>query len=885
MSPVFVARRSWLDFTQRALPALSVAIFLIFSTNSSSIRAQTKGVEAQPASSPSPDAARIDQLFNECRQLMSRGAYDEMTTKAYEALALSRNIGDQLRQARSMNYVGIGKFHSGHIEEAIEPFKQAGALAGEAGDIRLQFLALNSGGVLLEGSGRYEEALYFYNLALAVCRTQADRRCEPGLLRNVGSIHWRTGNGETARRVLQRSLEMAREFKLDAMVYAALIMLGSVELESGDARAARSWEEQALKLELPGTPIAAKFDLRNQIAIAHQQLGEFEQAAASWSEALGMARSQKVPSAEAIVLGNLARLKLQLGKTADTLELTTQALGLLRRIGGDPLHRSTILYTHARAQRGLGKPEEALSSLREAMVLIERSRPLALPTEASKAVQFSKSGIVFLEAVELLARLGHTEEALAVSEAYHGRAFLDSLVEARADMRRVLPKEVLNREEAILDRMSGIQRQLWLEGLAPEREAQLKKDLAATEDSLEAFQVEVRRANPGYAGLKYLQPFNAQRIQRELLDSDTALLEYAVGNAQSFVWLVTRNKVSFAVLPKADELKRLVAEYRNALAEKSTSPDSSRSLATVRLRSRQLYQILLSPFAAQLSSARRLIVVPDAALSYLPFETLISNQSGRSRYLVEQFNISYAPSASALAAIRTTQSRGGSKGFIAFGDPVYPDKTAAGEPLSESRSYFTERGLDLRRLPYSRKEVTNIGDFFPVGERRLFLGADANETKVKTEKLDGFRYVHFATHGIVDEQNPSRSGVVLSLGGNEKEDGMLQVTEIMRLKLNADLVTLSACRTGLGKVVHGEGVLGLTRAFHYAGANSVVVSLWNVNDIATAELMREFYANLKRGLAKDEALRQAKLGLLKGNHRPWQHPYFWASFVLVGANN
>lgn len=167
----------------------------------------------------------------------------------------------------------------------------------------------------------------------------------------------------------------------------------------------------------------------------------------------------------------------------------------------------------------------------------------------------------------------------------------------------------------------------------------------------------------------------------------------------------------------------------------------------------------------------------------------------------------------------------------------------------------------------------------------MFLGAQANEDSVKSEKLDQFRYVHFAAHGVVDEENPRRSGIILSLDGSDKEDGILQMTEIMRLKLNADLVTLSACRTGLGKLVNGEGVLGLTRAFLYAGTRSVIASLWNVNVTATAELMTAFYRNLKRGLPKDEALRQAKLELLNAKQPAWRHPYFWASFVLMGERD
>jgi CHAT domain-containing protein len=153
---------------------------------------------------------------------------------------------------------------------------------------------------------------------------------------------------------------------------------------------------------------------------------------------------------------------------------------------------------------------------------------------------------------------------------------------------------------------------------------------------------------------------------------------------------------------------------------------------------------------------------------------------------------------------------------------------------------------------------------------------------VKSAKLDDYRYIHFASHGFIDESKPGRSGIVLSRDPRSSEDGVLQMGEIMRLKLNADLVTLSACSTGLGKLVSGEGMLGLTRSFFYAGARNLTVSLWNVNDSATASLMKAYYENLKSGLLEDAALRRAKLALLHGGNPAWRQPYFWAAFILVG---
>ena len=198
---------------------------------------------------------------------------------------------------------------------------------------------------------------------------------------------------------------------------------------------------------------------------------------------------------------------------------------------------------------------------------------------------------------------------------------------------------------------------------------------------------------------------------------------------------------------------------------------------------------------------------------------------------------------------------------------------------------YAERGFSFVRLPYTRDEVLAISNLFPLDQRHVYLGAEAREETVKSEKLDDFRFIHFATHSFLDEIRPGRSGILLSRAPQSLEDGILQMGEIMRLKMNADLVTLSACSTGLGKLVNGEGVLGLTRAFFYAGARNVAVLLWNVNDFATATLMVSFYRHLTRGVPESEALRQAKLSLLHSSQPRWHHPYFWAAFVIEGEGH
>jgi len=854
----------------------------------------TGSPSVSPTPSPAtPVNARIDQLITECRELMMKGTFEGIAQKGEEALRLSRETGDKLRQARSLMYVALGKFHAGQTEEAIEPFKQSAALAGEAGDKSLQTRALNAAGVLLEEAGQLDDALYFFNQSLNLAQELKDRPNEATALRNIGRIHISNREYEQADEFMQRSLAMSRELQDPLLEHSALSALASLENSRGNFAQALIYETQAHHIEGGRISPSAKYQLLTVEAITLYDLGDFEKCGEVLKRALEFARTQKIAPAEATVLGNLADLQLKSGQYRDALISASQALDLLRRVGGDPAHEAAVLYTLAQAERQTGKPDEALANLRQAITLLERARLATVPTEAARAQLVSKNTPIFAATVALLLDRGEIAQALTVSESYHGRAFLDSLVESHADLRQVLPQELLKQEHDILDRISNIQRALWQEGVSPNREQLLKKDLADAEDARESFQLQVRHSNPQYANLKYLAPLSVQRIQREVLQPGTALIEYFVGEDKSFAWLISNEKVSSAVLPSAKELQEQITDYRKLIGERSTA-GPKRSDNGFAARSHQLYHLLIQPFEHDLSSTRNLIIVPDRALAYLPFETLLADAGARTKsfesgFLLERFAIVYAPSASALAAIRTEDSAPAARGLLAFGDPVYYDTEEPGKGSNPSANPITrayrERGLDLRRLPYTRMEINDIGSLFPSAERKIFLGADANEKNVKSEKLDAFRYVHFATHGIVDEEKPARSGVILSLKGNEKEDGVLQVTEIMRLKLNADLVTLSACRTGLGRVVGGEGVLGLTRAFIYAGSHSVVASLWNVNDTATAELMKSFYANLKKGEPKDEALRQAKLTLLKGKQTTWRHPYYWAPFVLVGANN
>lgn len=863
--------------------------------------AQTAGATA-PATqtAPSPEAARIDGIIKEIRSLLSQGKFDEVDQKGEEALTLARQIGDKARQSRLYSLLGTAAVHQARKGLAIEKFRQAVLLAEEAGDNNLQSLYLHSAAVLLMASGDYDEAQSFFNHSLALRRKLNDRRGQALTLAMMSALYIDTADLITADQLLQESLQIVLELKANGkgdgqLEELVLTKIAWVKLLNGNYAAALSVVQSNIANETEHTSGANKFESRHRLGDTYLALEDYEKAASAFNDAIETARQYKVPQGSAT--GYFGWTQYKLGRPQEALALLSQAIDYLRQTG-DFLLESDFLSYLAEVQQALRRNESALASHRQAIVAVERGRSRAVPTEASKGGWVSHHHDVFAGAIGSLLSLNRVSEALEVAEAYHARAFSDVLAESKIDLRKELSASQKLREEDLFSRIATIQKELWSPSLSKEREQQLQTELRKAEQQLEEFQLEIRRAIPRYAEVRYPQPIKPERIAKELLDADTALVEFVLGATQSYAWVIHQDKLSSTVLPPEKEIGQLIKDYRAALSEQFSPLATNRAIAGLYARSRKLHQKLFAPLEPYLTKARKLIIVADGSLLYLPFETLArgykssANNPMDVEYLIDRFAISYAPSATALAAIkeRSGAASRNSKGIIAFGDPIYVSEKPAGadSAVAASQKPLTgpsERGFDFKQLPYTRTEVNAIASLFPADERRTFLGAEAQEETVKSEDLSGYRYVHFAVHGLIDEQVPARSGIVLSAPVDSKEDSILQMSEVMRLKLNAELVTLSACRTGLGKLLKGEGMIGLTRAFMYAGADSVLVSLWSVNDLATAELMKTFYQHLKQGEKKDEALRRAKLSLIRGRRLTWRHPYYWAPFTLIGQNN
>jgi CHAT domain-containing protein len=445
----------------------------------------------------------------------------------------------------------------------------------------------------------------------------------------------------------------------------------------------------------------------------------------------------------------------------------------------------------------------------------------------------------------------------------------------------------------------------------------------------ESIEKQIRTSNPRYGSLIHTRSLTLEEVQRQALDDDTALLEYSLGDESSYLWVITRQNVSLFKLPAAATMNQLAMDFRGQLIPPrlqrrnvgidvptgneqrglglSTGGPTENTSAFSRA-SNALYKVALAP-ATSVIGKRRLVIVADEALNFIPFEALVSTDGGGDYssldYLVKTDAVSYSPSASVTAAMRD-QKRTVGRNILLVADPIFSANdprlqsrpAGAGKPAEATRGLGLDTAvtdvngpsnpadgpLSLPRLAGTRIEAEQIARLAKTSgaQADLWLDLSASEDDVKTREIQSYRVLHVATHGILDSMRPQFSGLVLSQVGNKNDDdGFLRTNEVFNVKLGAQLVMLSACESGLGKAQRGDGVIGLTRAFMYAGAPTVGVTLWSVADKPTAELMTNFYQQLLGpNPSPSSAMREAQLAMISG--KKYSAPFYWAPFVLVG---
>jgi CHAT domain-containing protein len=497
----------------------------------------------------------------------------------------------------------------------------------------------------------------------------------------------------------------------------------------------------------------------------------------------------------------------------------------------------------------------------------------------------------------------YAAQAFNVTERSKARTLLELLTESRADIRTGVDPQLLQQEQNIQTQQAAIEqrrRQLANSGTNANKEqiaeqiTTLEAQRSALQTQYRDLQSQIRATSPKYAALKYPQPITLEQIQQQILDDNTVILSYSLDKERSYLWLISKTEMTSYELPKKKIIEDLINKKVLPQFTRYRPPASSSDILE---NTAELSNILLKPVLEKIGN-KRLVIISDGALYTIPFGALLDPRVDSYQPLLVNNEVTYLPSASTLQTIRNeTQNRTPAPQSLAvFADPVFstndPRVRSTNNPSTNTDIPLAAQNLDRAArdargiwepLAGTRKEAEAILNLFPADRRLAYFDFQANRTNAQSNQLAQYRFVHWATHGFVNTQKPDLSGVVMSLveENGQQQNGYLLLGDLFNLSLNADLVVLSACETGLGEVVQGEGLIGLTRGLMYAGTPRVVTSLWQVPDAETATLMEKFYIKmLQNNLKPSEALREAQLELFRSKN--WVSPYYWAAFTLQG---
>lgn len=889
-----------------------------------------------------------------------------------QGLALRRSLKDQAGEALMLNNVAVATQALGNMQQALEYFNQALVLHRATGNRYEEAITINNLGHLYDVLGEKQKALDYYNQALPIRRALGDRSGEAYTLNNTGLLYLGLGETQKALDLFTQSLplwratgnrageattvnniaytydslgdkESALKYYNESLVLRRVVGDRSGEAETlnnlgllydslGERQKALDHYNQAIPIfKAVGNPYGEATTLSN-IGLIYTATGEYQKALDYLNQSLPVRRSIGDRTGESYTLNNIGLVYLKQGESEKAADLFTQALTLSRAVS-DRRSQSKMLFNLARLERDRNNLDAARTRIEEGIAIIESIRT-KISSQQLRASYFASVQDFYMLYIDILMRLhkrepaaGHDSEALQASERARARILLEMLVESGADIRQGVEPALLERESVLqkqLNAAAEAQTKLLLGAHSDEQADAAAKELERLTAEYQQVQSEIRAKSPRYAALTQPTPLDLGAIQSKLLDRNTMLLEYALGEDASYLWAVTQDSIKSYVLPKradieasARRLYSLITATRKALRSPTTivtntNPEQLRE--EIEAESANLSRMLLMPAAADLGH-KRLLIIADGALQYIPFGALpapAEPESKRGRKasaanapLIVEHEIVTLPSASTLDVLRREVAgrKAAARAVAVFADPVFESddvrlkmrvRRAANEaqsPAAERRATtdaardigVEEPGGRIPRLPGTRVEAEEILSLVPPAEGKQALDFNASRAAATSEELAQYRIIHFATHGFLNSVHPELSGIVLSMYDDRgtPQDGFLRSHEIFNLRLASDLVVLSACQTGLGKEVRGEGLVGLTRGFMYAGSPRVVVSLWNVSDEATAELMGDFYQGmLQEKLTPAAALRQAQIRMWR--QKRWQSPYFWAAFTLQG---
>jgi len=909
--------------------------------------------------------------LREGRRLLKRGEADKALIQLRHALNLYTASKNNNGMAAAHNELGDLFMRQGQYQLALDHYQKAfdGFFAGDPKQD-----AVTSGVASAAAPAAVTTA------ASAAASIADDKYNANLMLAKIGDVNFRLGKTADSRAAYSRMIvkkpegaasKVGRRFGGLSAITGA-ISTGNVNVSAPTSALTVALEAKKELDEYRVSIVYSSYELGlGRLAYADNDLEEarkhFTNALeASGSSLAGIAKLGQVRRFRAAARTSLGDVALRQGKFKDASKFYNDA-----KKGAQEDKRLDLMWP---AQRGLGKSlwlqasqekdpkkaltlrEQAVANYRESLATIETLRQGSLRADESRTTFLATIKDVFDEAAASYASLAllttpaatdplsgkaleYASEAFRINEQSRARSLLDMLSETDAAITEGVPAELLKRKQENLERQQEIADILTGINISTEeikkKPSELDADLEKLQAEFEEIENQIRTASPRYATLTGNKPLTLAEVQQNVLDDQTVLVEYALQAEDSYLFAISKGAVNLFKLPARANIDKLAMDLRGQLIPSKlqrrivgidvTEANRGLGIATTApedvapfvAAANTLYKVVLQP-AAGMIGEKRLMVVADGALNYIPFEVLLKTADGGDfsslGYLVKTNEVIYAPSASVVGAIKQQRPKSAAgKAMLIIADPVFNSndaraqkRTAAPASDAEARGLGIQsaladvsgsnppapnaqmEGLPLARLNGTRTEAEQISKLAKAsgGSADVWLDLDANEDNLATRDVAKYRIIHVATHGLLNAERPQFTGVVLSLVGNKTDDGFVRTDEVFNLRLGSPLVMLSACETGLGKEKRGEGVMGLTRAFMYAGAPTVGVSLWSVADKSTADLMTDFYKRLLstgEGTTSSSALRAAQLAMISGKR--YSAPFYWAPFVLVGDWN
>jgi len=901
---------------------------------------------AQAAGNRSLEASLLDELG---ASFSNRGERKQALDIFFEALKL-RSDADPIGRTRTLSNIGVAYWGIGDRRKALSYMEQIAPVLHETGEVLKESTTIGNMCVLHNDLGEYKQALELCIQALEMKREIADLAGQALTLSNTGNIYGSLGDYQKALDLYRQALAIHNSMKEETGAAIVINNIAWAYGQLGEYEKAIEYYTQAMEPFRKRDKKNSLGNVLSNIGVNYAKLNDFSRALEFHLQALALRPEQNDRDGRAISLNNIANCYAHLGDKQKALDYYTQAIALHRSVQNDR-QLATTLKNIGVFHRDEGQIPKALEYLDEARTLsakvgdrdteasvlfeiakieLDRGDLLSARKLIEQAIAQSESIRINLKSqsfrtsylasvrkyyefeIEVLMRLhqqrpneGFDAAAIEVSEKSRARSLLELLHEARAQIEQGVDPALIEREShlrRLIAEAAERQTRLLSGKYTEEQALAASKEIDSLTTEYDQVQARIRQSSPRYASLVEPAPLSVAEIQKRVLDQNTLLLEYALGEQKSFVWVVAHDSVKSFELPGRAAIEQGAKRFYQLLTERGVAmPNETLAQRKQRLdhvdtdypqAAVSLSRMLLAPVAAELGQ-KRLLIVAEGVLQYVPFAAL--PLSGDAPLIVDH-EIVNLPSASVLAMLREEfgNRKPASKAVAVIADPVFTAndprlatavKAAVKEsPFVDAQRSAAESGVnDLSRLRFSRQEADEIARL--AGDTRNLKAVDfaANRSTATDPRLGDYQIVHFATHGLINNQHPDLSGVVLSLVDEQgrPQNGFLRLYDIYNLKLNADLVVLSACQTALGKEIKGEGLVGLTRGFMYAGAPRVVATLWRIDDRATADMMRRFYESmLKDGQRPSAALRAAQLSMLRD--RRWRSPHFWAPFTIQG---